>query len=94
MQHLGCYFAGQGHSMTLQQNHVRPLTSLFEVGFYNYFTKKHIETICRTQHLDYFYTLNFVCVITLILQKVSLPVSKTYSGNITRFIWLLFLIDM
>jgi len=31
-QHLGRYFKGQGHSMTLQQNRVRPKNSLFEVG--------------------------------------------------------------
>ena len=36
---LGCYLEGQGHSMTLQQNHVQPITSLFEVGFQNYFTE-------------------------------------------------------
>jgi hypothetical protein len=33
----------------------------------------------------HFYTLNFVCDITLILQEVYLPVSKTYLGSITRF---------
>jgi len=37
LQHLGQYIEGQGHSMTLQQNLVRPITLLFEVGFYNYF---------------------------------------------------------
>jgi len=37
MQHLGCYLEGQGHSMTLQQNRVRPITLLFEVGFYIFF---------------------------------------------------------
>jgi len=30
-QHLGCYREGQGHSMTLKQNRVRPITLLFEV---------------------------------------------------------------
>jgi hypothetical protein len=39
VQHLGRYLEDQGHSMTLQQNRVRPITSLFEIGFYNYFTK-------------------------------------------------------
>ena len=34
MQHLGCYLEGQGHSMTLQQNHVQPITLLLEVRFY------------------------------------------------------------
>jgi len=33
------YLKGQGHSMTLQQNRVRHITSLFEVGFQNYFTE-------------------------------------------------------
>jgi len=32
-QQLGLYLEGQGHSMTLHQNHVRPITLLFEVGF-------------------------------------------------------------
>jgi len=44
-QHLGRYFEGQGHSMTLQQKHVRPITLLFEVRFRNNFTK--MITICR-----------------------------------------------
>jgi hypothetical protein len=39
MQHLGRYLEGQGYSMTLKQNRVLPITSLFEVGFYNYFTE-------------------------------------------------------
>jgi len=30
---LGRYLEGQGHSMTLHQNRVRPITLLFEVGF-------------------------------------------------------------
>jgi len=38
-QHLGRYLEGQGHSMTLQQNSVRPTTLLYEVGFYKYFTE-------------------------------------------------------
>jgi len=36
-QHLGRYLEGQGLTMTLQQNRVRPITLLFEVGFYNFF---------------------------------------------------------
>ena len=44
-QHLGRYLEGQGHSMTLNQNCVRPITLLFEVAFYNYFTG--IITILR-----------------------------------------------
>jgi len=38
-QHLGRYREGQGHSMTLKQNRVRPITLLFEVWFQNYFTE-------------------------------------------------------
>ena len=34
-QRLGRYLEGQGHSMTLQHNRVRSITSLFEVGFRN-----------------------------------------------------------
>jgi len=34
----GCYLEGQGHSMTLQQNRIQPITSIFEVGFYNFLT--------------------------------------------------------
>ena len=60
VQHLGRYLEGQGrylegqgHNMTLQQNRVRPITLLLEVGFQKYFTKNdpHIETTCRAQHL-------------------------------------------
>ena len=32
-QHLGRYLEGQGHSVTLKQNCVRPITWLFEVEF-------------------------------------------------------------
>ena len=38
-QNLGPYLEGQGHRMTLKQNHVRPITLLFGVGFSNYFTE-------------------------------------------------------
>ena len=37
-QGLRRYLKGQGHSMTLKQNHVLPMTSLFEVGVLNYYT--------------------------------------------------------
>ena len=51
---LGLYLKGQGHRMTLKQNHVRPFTLLCEVGFYKYFTEMitvhHIET-CHAQDL-------------------------------------------
>jgi len=39
---LGCYLKGQGHSMTLQQNRVWPITLLFEVIFFIYFTEINI----------------------------------------------------
>jgi hypothetical protein len=38
-QHLGCYLEGQGQSTALQQNRARPITLLFEVEFYKYFTE-------------------------------------------------------
>ena len=38
-QHLGRYLEGQGDITTLKQNSVRPMPSLFEVQFYNYFTE-------------------------------------------------------
>jgi hypothetical protein len=41
--HLGGYLEGQGHSMTLQQNRVQPITSLFEVGFEKYFFEVGFE---------------------------------------------------
>ena len=48
-QHLGRYFEGQGHSATLQQSHVRPLTLLlwkhFFRGVFNY-----VEFVGKTIH--------------------------------------------
>jgi len=38
-QHLGRYLEGQDHSMTLKQNCVRPITLLFEVGFFTFLTE-------------------------------------------------------
>jgi len=38
-QHFGPYLEGHGHCMTLQQNPVRLITSLFEVPFQKYFTE-------------------------------------------------------
>jgi hypothetical protein len=38
-QNLGRYLEDQGHGMTLQKNHVRPITSFLEVGFNNNFTE-------------------------------------------------------
>jgi len=47
----------QGHSMTLQQNHVRPIALLFEVGFHNYFTE--MITILR------WHVVRIILVLTL-----------------------------
>jgi len=38
-QDLGLFLEDQGHMMTFQQNRFRPITLLFEVGFYNYLTE-------------------------------------------------------
>ena len=38
-QNMGRYFEGQCYCMTLNQNRVRSITSLFEVGFKNHFTE-------------------------------------------------------
>jgi len=38
-QDSGPYLKGQGHSATLQQNRVQPITLLFEVRFQNNFTE-------------------------------------------------------
>jgi len=38
-QHLGHFLEGQGHSIILQQNCVRPITLLLEVGFSKYVTE-------------------------------------------------------
>jgi len=55
VQDLGRYLEGQGHSMTMQQNHVRSITLLLEVIFDNYFTEMiTIEMTCRAQHLGPF----------------------------------------
>jgi len=72
VHHLGRYLKGQGHSMTLQHNGVRPKTSLFEVGFQNYCTE----------------------MIIILRWRNFLPLSKTYSGSITRFDWLLFTFEI
>ena len=52
-QHLGRNLECQGHSMTLQQNRVRPIALLFEVWFRNIFHRNdhHIEKTCHAQHL-------------------------------------------
>ena len=53
VQHLGRYLKGQGHSMTLKQIRVRPITLLFKVGFNKLFHRNdpRIETTCHKQDL-------------------------------------------
>jgi hypothetical protein len=48
-KHLGRYLEGQDHSITLQQNRVRPITSLFTTISQR--NDQHIETMCRAQVL-------------------------------------------
>jgi len=49
-QHLGRYLKGQGHSMTLQQNSVQPITSLFKLDFKTFLKKwsPHWDDVSRT----------------------------------------------
>jgi len=46
-QHLGCYLEGQGHSMTFQQNRVRPIESDFTIILHNWSSYWH-EVSCAT----------------------------------------------
>jgi len=46
VQDLGRYLEGQGHSMTLQQNRVRPITWFFEILKLFYRNDHHIEMTC------------------------------------------------
>jgi len=54
VQNLGCYLEGQGHSMSLDQNRVRPITSLFGSQILKIFYRndRNIEMTCRAQHLS------------------------------------------
>jgi len=70
-QHLGRYLEGQGHSMTLQQNCVRPITSLFEVRFQKYFTE--MITILSRQ------VASNIWVATLKVKVTAWPCSKIVS---------------
>jgi len=71
-QHLGRYLEGQGHSMTLQQNRVRSITLLFEVGFWKYFTE--MITILRRR------VARELWVATLKFKVTAWPCSKIVSG--------------
>ena len=71
-QNLGRHLEGQGHSMTLQQNRVRPLTLLCEVGFYKLFTK--MITILRRC------VWRNILVATLKVKAIGWPCSKNVFG--------------
>ena len=70
-QHLGHYLEGQGHSMTLQQSHVWPITLLFEVWFWKYFTEM-ITILWR--HVVSIWVATFKVKVT------AWPCSKVVSG--------------
>ena len=53
-QHLGRFIEGQGHSMTLQQNRVRTITSLFPILKLFHRNDHHIEVPCHKQHLGHY----------------------------------------
>jgi len=77
-QHLGCYLEGQGHSMTLKQNRVRPITLLFEVWFQNYFTE--MIAILRRR------VTRKIRVATLKVKVTAWPWSKIVSGPKLRYL--------
>jgi hypothetical protein len=71
-QHLGRYVEGQGHSMTLQQNHVRPIFLLIEVWFYNYFTEMiTISTGRGARSISVGFYYYFTEMITILRQRVA-----------------------
>jgi len=71
-QHLGPYLEGQGHSATLQQNRVRPITLLFEVRFWKYYTEM-ITILTRRVERN-------IWVATLKVKVTAWPFSKIVSG--------------
>jgi len=71
-QYLGRYLVGQGHRMTLQKNHVWPITLLFEIGFHNYFTE--MITIFG------WHVSRNILVATLKVKVTGWPCSKNVSG--------------
>jgi len=75
-QYLSRSLEGQGHSMTLQQKHVKPITSLFVVGFYNYLTE--MITILRWCVTTFPIVLALCVLYCIILRSVILIAS--FSG--------------
>jgi len=72
-QHLGTYLEGQGHSTTLQQNLVRPITLLLEVRFRKYFTEMITTLTWRVARN--------IWVPTLKVKVTARPCSKIVSGQ-------------
>ena len=66
------YLEGQGHSMTLQQNRFRPITLLFEVGIYKYFTVMNTILRLRVAHN--------IWVATLKVKVTTWPCSRLVSS--------------
>jgi len=77
-QHLGRYLEGQGHSMTLKQNRVWPITLLFEVWFQNYFTE--MIAILRWR------VMRKIWVATLKVKVTAWLWSKIVSGPLLRYL--------
>jgi len=75
---LGRYLEGQGYSMTLKQNCFRPITWLFEVWFYNYYTKMITILSWRVAHNNW--------VATLKVKVTAWPWSKIVSGPYLRYL--------
>jgi len=72
-QHLGPYLEGQGHSTTLQQNRVQPITLWFDVRFRKYFTEMITTLTRRVAHN--------IWVPTLKVKVTARPCSKIMSGQ-------------
>jgi len=77
-QYLGPYFEGQGHSATLQQNRVRPITLLFEVGFRKYLTE--MVSIFRRR------VAHNIWVAKLKVKVTAWPCSKIVSGQLLCYL--------
>jgi len=72
-QHLGPYLEGHGHSTTLQQNRVQPITLWFEVRCRKYLTEMITTLTRRVAHN--------IWVPTLKVKVTAWPCSKIMSGQ-------------
>jgi len=77
-QDLNLYLEGQCHSITLQQNRVLPISLLFGVGFYNYFTEM-ITILTRR-------VVSNIWVNILKVKVTAWPFSKVVSGPCVRLL--------